>query len=412
MFAFASRYSSATWYKNKIVHTCYFPCIRPRLCGLVRYNEDMSAHAHHFLARHNHSDTRLERWFPAPSVLSSTSAGLDISDNSVKWVELIRGVTGREVGAHGVGRLPAGVVEEGVVQDVEGLAKALKELRESIGGTQSVHASLPEEAGYVFSMTVPDANDREQVRHMIEFELEGRVPLRANQSVYDYDIVGPTENGTEIGVTVFPASVVSGYVEACGKAGIELRSLEIESSSIARAVITPGSDDVSLVVDFGRARTGFAIIRASVPIFTSTVSVGGTKLTETVMKALGVDDAAANEFKDNVGLTPTDENNEVHEAVMITAATLSDEILRHYRYWDGRRNQKGDRVTPVARVLLAGGSATLKGLPEYIASRVQAPTSLVNVWHNVASFNDYIPPIEQKQSFGFATAIGLALRGI
>jgi len=283
-------------------------------------------------------------------------------------------------------------------------------MRLSIGGVKSVHAALPEEAGYVFSMTVPNAQDRDEVLHMIEFELEGRVPLHADQAVYDFDLVSETEKGIEISVTVFPTTLVEGYVRAFAHGGIELRSLEIEAASIARAVVAVNSSDVTLLVDFGRARTGFAILRGQVPIFTSTVSVGGTSLTETVMAALKVTDTEANTFKDEIGLLSKDDAR-VHEAVMGTAATLSDEVLRHYRYWDTRRNEAGERVTPVAQVLLAGGSATLKGLPEYIASRVQAPTALVDVWRNVCSFDAYIPPIDQKQSMGFATAIGLALRG-
>lgn len=361
--------------------------------------------------KHAHNSDVLARLFPAPTFVSTISAGLDISDTSIKWVELVEGTRGLEIGVHGSARLLDGVVEEGVVKDAKALADALNKLRKELGGAKYVHASLPEEAGYIFSMNVPDADDREQVIQMIEFELEGRVPLKISHAVYDYDAVGQTENGIEISVSVFPEKVVAGYVEACSLAGIELRSLEIESSSVGRAAIDENSSEVSLVVDFGRARTGFAILKGQVPIFTSTVSVGGNKLTETVMKALSVDEESASQFKDDIGLSAT-EGDKVYQAVLGTAATLSDEILRHYRYWDTRRNQKGERVTPVARVLLAGGSATMKGLPEYIASRVQAPTELVNVWKNVNSFDQYIPPIDYKQSFGFATAIGLALRGI
>ena len=69
-------------------------------------------------------------------------------------------------------------------------------------------------------------------------------------------------------------------------------------------------------------------------------------------------------------------------------------------------------MTPVGRVLLVGGSANLKGLPDYVAGRVQAQTERGDVWQNVASFDDYIPPIDRQHSLQYATAIGLALRGL
>jgi type IV pilus assembly protein PilM len=377
----------------------------------MRYTKRMSTSslAVH-LRTHGRPHGLLARWFPTPSLLVRVGAGVDISDNSIKWIELTAAPHGWEIGVYGYAALDAGIVVEGVVKDAVKLGAAIAALRAKIGGVKSVHAALPEEAGYVFSMTVPSAHDRMEVMHMIEFELEGRVPLHADQAVYDYDVVSHSETGVEISVAVFPIALVEGYVRAFEAGGIELRSLEIEASSIARAVVPQGASDVSLLVDFGRTRTGFAILKGSMPIFTSTVAVGGKSLTETVMTALSVSDMEANTFKDEVGLLSKDDER-VHEAVMGTAATLSDEILRHYRYWDTRRNEAGERVTPVARVLLAGGSATLKGLPEYIASRVQAPTSLVDVWGNVCSFDAYIPPIDQKQSLGFATAVGLALRG-
>lgn len=353
----------------------------------------------------------IDRWFPEPKLLSGESTGLDISDTSIKWVRFGHGERGLTVDSWGIEQLAEGVVREGVVHDAQALSQVIATVRKEHGITR-VHASLPEEAGYVFAMDIPDLKDTKHVHNAIEFELEGRVPLRAENAIYDFDPIAPSAGGIEVGVTVFPRNVVEGYLEACQKGGVAVQSLEMESSSIGRAVIRPGSHTVSLIADFGWARTGFAVLRGQIPIFTSTVPVGGNKLTETVMRALNVSEDEANSFKDSIGLLSNQSHPEVHEAVLGTAAMLSDEILRHYRYWDDRRNGKGERVTPVTRVLLAGGGATMKGLPEYIASRVQAPTRRVNVWQNACSFDDYIPPLERQQSFGFATSIGLALRGI
>ena len=91
---------------------------------------------------------------------------------------------------------------------------------------------------------------------------------------------------------------------------------------------------------------------------------------------------------------------------------LAEEVARHFHYWDTRRDDRGERMTPVGRVLVVGGSANLKGLSDVIAMKVQAPTSRGNVWRNICSFDDYIPPIDRRVSLQFATAAGLALRGL
>ena len=120
----------------------------------------------------------------------------------------------------------------------------------------------------------------------------------------------------------------------------------------------------------------------------------------------------AKEFKNEGGLLPKDGAKSPGTDIIAKAASvLADEVTKHYRYWDTRRNDKGERVTPVEKVLLVGGSANIRGLADYIAERVQAPTERPNVWQNVCTFEEYIPPIDRRESLQFATAIGLALRG-
>lgn len=353
------------------------------------------------------------RWFPTPLIAAPLAAGMDISDSSIKCMTLKPAERGFEVAMHGEKRLEEGVVSEGIVRDPKRLGASLRELQQELGVVPSAHAALPEEAAYVFSMYVPDVSDREQVRNVIEFELEGRVPIRAGQAVFDYDIVeaSPDGTGAEIGVTVFASDVVAGYAESFDVAGIQLLSLEIEARSIARAVVPPDAADVSLIVDFGRARTGIAILKRQIPIFTTTVAVGGETMTKLIMERLSVSDVEAESFKNEHGISPEGDRR-VYEAMLGTAASLADEIARHYQYWDTKRNERGERVTQVARILLAGGSSNLRGLPDYIAGRVQAETREVNVWQNVCSFDDYIPPIDRHHSLGYATAIGLALRSM
>lgn len=360
-----------------------------------------------------HTRGVFEKWFPTPSFIAYHGTGVDISDTSVKALQLGPHKSGWKIDKMASVSLKPGVVVEGAIKDIEQLAAALKVLAQAAGGITHAHVALPEEEAFVFSMEVPDARDRAQVTNMIEFELEGRVPLKPDQTVFDYDIVSIHADGAgaEIGVSVFPIAVVEQYVDAFQKAGIILVSLELEARSIARAILPATSRDVVLVADFGRARTGIAVIKGQIPIFTHTVQVGGDSMSAIIIKELNITDSEAEKFKNEKGIVRTG-SDKVTSAMVGTASALADEITRHYSYWDTRRNEHDERVTPLAKVLLAGGSANLKGLPEYIATRVQAPTLRADVWTNVCSFDEYIPSITKANSLGFATAIGLALRSI
>ncbi|TSC87037.1 MAG: Type IV pilus assembly protein PilM [Parcubacteria group bacterium Gr01-1014_8] len=356
----------------------------------------------------------LARWFPTPSLLAPRAAGIDITDGSIKWVTLakIRGAT--RVASYGYETLSPGIVVNGAVRDVKALASALSGLKKKLGASHA-HAALPEEGAYVFSMSAAEGSSRRDIRSTIEFELEGRVPIPISQAVYDYDHIEDHHDGSgsEIAVAVFPRELADGYAAAFEGAGIHLSSLEIEARSIGRAISEGAGEPITMLVDAGKARTGISILKRGIPIFTSTVEVGGGNMSEVIMQTLALSEPDAEKFKNEQGLIVTDKNNaKGAEALEKIAAALAAEVVRHYHFWDTRRNEHGERVTPIEQVLLVGGSANLKGITDYIAGKVQAPTDRPNVWRNVCSFDDYIPPIDRRVSLQYATSIGLALRGV
>ncbi|KKW23775.1 MAG: Type IV pilus assembly protein PilM [Candidatus Kaiserbacteria bacterium GW2011_GWA2_52_12] len=155
------------------------------------------------------------------------------------------------------------------------------------------------------------------------------------------------------------------------------------------------------------------VLKRGIPIFTSTVGVGGNAISRVLQEKAHLSEEEAVIFKDEQGLFAEKEPKSPEvEAVIGSASALADEVAKHYQYWDTRRNERGERMTPVERIILVGGSSNLKGLDDYLAGRVQTDVYRGNVWRNVCEFDEYIPPIDFHTSLQYATAIGLALRGI
>ena len=354
------------------------------------------------------------RWFPTPAMIYPRAAGIDISDASIKWLVLTPHQSRYRVEAFGEMPLEAGVVVGGIIQDEAALAHALLEVKKHLGGVDCAHSALPEEAAYVFEMHVPEGTARDQAMGMIEFGFEGRVPIAPTAAVFDFDIILKHDDGEgeDIGVAVFSRELAESYVTAFEGAGIRLLSLEIEARSIARAISSGTLEEpITLLVDFGRARTGFAVLKRGIPIFTSTVEVGGETITHAIAEKLSLSPEETQAFKNDQGLLPdAGPKSAGIEAIVGPASALADEVARHYHYWDTRRNEKGERVTPVGRVVLVGGSANLNGLSDYIAGRVQAPTVVGDIWQHVCNFDEYIPSLDKRTSLQYATAAGLALR--
>lgn len=355
-----------------------------------------------------------ERWFPMPSLLAPRAIGVDISDASVKWMGLTPDPAGGfKVATHGSLSIPEGAVVEGAIRDPKVLTEVLKEVR-----TQSrvsvAHAALPEEQAYVFNMHVPDGTPREQVLRLIEFEFEGRIPIPPSDAVYDYDIIlEATPEGTQIGVTVFPKEIAHDYANTFAAAGFQLASLEIEARSIGRAIDDGARDSyVTLLVDFGRARTGIAVLKCGIPIFTSTVEFGNDAATKRLAEQLKLTDKQIELIRNDEGLFAEGEHAALKAEFQKVAAGLADEIVKYFHFWDTRRDEGGERVTPVGAVTLVGGSANMKGLVDLIAGKVQARTERGNIWRHILSFDKTVPPIDRRNSLQFATAAGLSLRGV
>ncbi len=356
----------------------------------------------------------LARTFPTPKFIIPRAAGVDISDASIKWIVLSDAQNGqRKVEAWGQESLPEGVVVSGAIRDEARLTEALHSVRKHIPHITAAHAALPEEAAFVFNMNVPIGSKRKEIFDLIEFEFEQRVPITPEASVYDFDLIPRHDDeGQEIGVSVFPRDLAESYSNCFAAAGLLLLSLEIEPRAIARAVVSDQeSDKVALLVDFGAKRSGLAVLKRGIPIFTSTVEVGIDQVNRSLTEKLKFSPEELERWKNEQGLLSSDGQKSAGiEAVAGVASALGGEVARLFNYWDTRRNDRGERVSPVSTVLLVGGGSNLHGLTDYIAGRVQSDVIRPNVWGSVCSFERYIPPINRRTSLQYATAIGLALR--
>jgi len=367
----------------------------------------MSAKTGHFFGE------GLLKVFPPPQFLTMPATGVDITDNSVRFLSLQEGKKGKLIKERGSYPVDPGIISKGKIEDPEKMAEVLAELRREHGIT-FINASLPEEQAYLFQTTIPNEPiSQEQLRTILEFKLEENVPISSKDLVFDYEVVHD-DNDAEItlNITAFPYSIVIEYVEAFQAAGLKPLSFEIEAQSLARAIIPHHHSGTYMIVDFGKMRTGISIVSEEVLRFTSTVSVGGNTLTRVVQKHFGVTKEEADKIKNEKGFARYKENTELLETLMTTVSVLRDEISRHYTYWNTHAGENEKEHEKIDKIILCGGSANLAGLPEYLSSSMNIVVEVANVWANTFSLNDVVPDIEQPHSLAYATTVGLALKGI
>lgn len=340
------------------------------------------------------------------------SAGMDISDTSLKYMQFLPdGNSGTRLNVRTWGDIdiPEGVLERGLVNDVKRLSAAIAEMR-SRTGIDMVRVSLPEERAYLFETEIKRDTPFKEVRGLLEFRLEENVPLSPRDAIFDYDVIEDTlrDDVVQLSVTVYAKETIMQYYEACLAAGVTPVSFEVEAQAIARASIPRGDGKTHMIVDFGKTRTGIGIVHAGALMYTSTIDIGGREISAALRRQIGEKtEAELTTIKNTQGLVRGVDDTRVFDALLPTMSAIADELRTRVQYWDMRAIAHEERK--IESIILCGGSVNMKGLPEYFSTMLNIPACRANVWQNAFDTRTTVPEISRRYSYGYATAIGLAL---
>ena len=347
------------------------------------------------------------RLFPLPKILSEPFFGLDISDESLKFVELIATKGGIKLGRYGEKSIPPGVIESGKIKDSKKMEEILSALRKE-EGVKSVRVSLPEEQVYLFALKLEKLGLK-KVREGIELALEQHAPILAQDAIFDYELVNENAQNLEVQVTAIPKNIIENYLLIFKHSQISVKSFELEAQAVSMAVIKNGDMETYMIVDFGKKRTGIFIVSKGIVVFTFTLDLGGVMLTKMVQKTFSVSFEEAEKMKEKYGLERNTNNKEIFAVLLNSVSVLRDEIVKHFLYWHTHKNEEGKTNPPIKKIIFCGGDSNLIGLADYISISVKSAAEMANVWINISNTENYIPEISFKQSLAFATALGLAL---
>jgi len=348
------------------------------------------------------------RFFPVPSFLSMPSFGLDIGDESVKFLELINTKNGLRVGRHGERNIPSGIIELGKIKDPKRMEEILLALKKEIG-LKSVRVSLPEEQVYLFKLRLGKLG-LVNIRESVELALEEHVPIKAAEAVFDYELLNQDTQSLELQIATIPGNVIGNYLTIFQNSQILVQSFELEAQAISRAVVKRGDLGTYMIVDFGKKRTGIFIISRGVVMFTSTLDVGGVMLNEMIAKNFKISFEAAEKMKREYGLERNTKEQELFSVLLNSVSILRDELVKHFLYWHTHKDEEGKNNPAIKKIILCGGDSNLIGLVDYLSVSMKSPVEMANVWINIANTENYVPDISFKQALSFAAALGLALR--
>ena len=348
------------------------------------------------------------RLFPVPNFLSMPAFGIDISDETLRYVQLVETKNGVGLGKYGHKEIPSGIIDAGRIIDPAGLRSILASLLKE-EGVRYARVSLPEEQAYIIKLSLPKEG-LSSVREGVELTLEEYIPIPAQEAVFDYEIIGETKDSLDLQVAAMQANVANSYLSVFAEASLFVKSLEIEAQAISRAVIPKGEREPYMIVDFGEHRTGIFIVANEVVSFTSTLDFGGEVLSQMIQKSFDVSKEEAEKMKKHYGLQRNLGNKEIFPVLLNGISILRDEIVKHMLYWQTHTDEQGKKNSPIKKIFLCGGNANIVGLPDYFSVSMKTKVEIADVWTNIKDFStEGVPDINSQEALSYVTALGLAL---
>lgn len=352
----------------------------------------------------------LSRLFPMPRMLAMQGGGIEISDRSVKYMRFTgHGYSTARLVSFGEIPLPQGAVVDGVLKESEPLIVALKRVRAECKFS-IVYASLPESKGYLFSDHLPRTAAAD-IEGTLALALSSHVPLVPAEAVYDAEVMEHESTSDYISIIAAATTeeLATAYADTLRAAGFLPLSFELEPQAAAHAIIssqTGPSAHATIIADLGEIKTMLCIVEDGVARFTT--SSAGSETLDSAAAAEGVDAREIIRRKSDVGIIHG--SHAESRLLLQLADRYAAEISRLAVYWNAHGMQEGGRAA-VGGVILYGGNANIKGLPEYLARKIRLPVSTARIWDALGA-SRRIHPIPHDQSMRFATVAGLALRAL
>lgn len=347
-------------------------------------------------------------YFPTPPYLAMNSCAIDISDQSIKYGELIATANGLRLKKYGKEKIPKGVVVSGKIENEDELVRLLKNIKEK-ENLHFIRVSLPEEQMYLFTLSLPKTKN-ENIKEIISLQIEEHVPLKAPELIFDFDIIREEEQTILVEVVAVAKITIESYLSVFSKAGLFPLSFELEAQATARAVIPKGEVSPVMIVDFGDAKTGVSISINGRVFLTTTLSLGGIDLTNMIAKNFSLTFEEAEKMKHEYGLEESSKARNIFPAILNGISVLRDEINKQSIYWE-THNINNTKLEQINHIILCGGDANLAGLSDYLELSMKIKVENANVWINILNTENLIPEMSFEESLSYATVLGLSLGG-
>ena len=359
--------------------------------------------------------------------MNAMRVGIDIEQASMVGAQVRTGRQGHTLTAVAARALPDGLMFEGEVVDIEGLAAELKSFWKEAGFTgKRFSIGVANQKIVVRTMEFPIIDPKE-LRAAIEFQAQEAIPIPLDEAILDFQVLSTTPDGDGAGrqqvlIVAAQRDMIDQFMQVGpeGRAhGRGHRPAGLRAHAVGRPagrVRRPGSSAG------GRRQRSHQHRRrdqqprrrlGGTPQFTRVVNLGYEALVQALMPNRGLTHQEADLLRLTVGLTGSAAAagdleaatvGEIHEVLDATCEAFADEIRRSIDYYHSL-----EQDAPIARILLSGDGSLTRNMCDYLAGALHLPVALGNPLQYIAENKSKLPQQELELiAPRLAIALGLA----
>lgn len=337
--------------------------------------------------------------------------GLDISSTTVKLLELSYTGDRYRVESYAVSSLPQDAVIEKNVNDVDGVATAVRSVvAQSRTKLKQAAAAVAGSSVITKMIDMPEGLSEDDLETQLTLEADQYIPYPLEEVAIDFEVQGPSgqyDGQVEVLLAACRRETIDARVEAIESAELGAKIMDVEAYAMERAYsliqhqLDLGDDATVAVVDIGATMTTLSVLTNGQTIYTREQLFGGKQLTDEIMRRYGLPLEEAGLAKKQGGL-PDDYEPEVLEPFK---DAVVQQVARSLQFFFS-----SSQYNDVDHIILAGGVASMEGLAELVQDKLGTPASVANPFADMTISSRVNAVALSSDAPAMMIACGLALR--
>ena len=344
----------------------------------------------------------------------SKLVGIDIGTTAIKLVEFSRSGRSPRIDFYAYEPLPAGLIIEHQIKDIEQVSAAVGRLV-ARSGSKTKRAAVCVSSNSVISKTITVQSDinEEELEALVEVEADRVVPYALDDVNLDYVKLGKSPQSEDedlLQLVVCRKNVIENITAVLEEVDMEPAVVDVDQLALSRVNAfvnqAKGSDTAqktTAVMDFGSGNSRLLVFNSNRIIYSRENPYGGRQLIDSISQKYGMpQDESSNSLRMNQ--LPSNFKTDVLKPFV---KTLMQEVLRTLQFFYASSTHNR-----IDQLLITGGCAQIGNIDNFIEKRIEVPTAILNPFASVQMGPKIDKSRFRKDIPNLGVAAGLALRGL